>query len=270
MSARIIETPFGSTFVKQIGKGPKVFVIHGGPAFEHSYLVDALDVLSSRRTLVFYDQPGSGRSTSQNPNLSPALIYEHFRWLSHHLSEGKPVGVIAHSFGGLVFIGAHLSKELQQEPIAEFSESLIINPVPVTGAKYMACAKNLARRIGMLSKLKLLWLAISQSDGTKIMDFLLPYYAVDKSAVIGRQLPLNKKTYLKVSGGLKDFDYSGEIHKLPPVSGVIGRHDFITTDLIEELAPHFTELHMMENAAHFPFWESRAEFEEILLTNFKE
>jgi proline iminopeptidase len=46
-----------------IGSAPPVVIIHGGPGYEHDYLVGLDRLASADRRLVYYDQRGSGRST---------------------------------------------------------------------------------------------------------------------------------------------------------------------------------------------------------------
>ena len=44
------------------GTGPEVVVLHGGPGAHHDYLLPGFDLLARRRTLIYYDQRGGGRS----------------------------------------------------------------------------------------------------------------------------------------------------------------------------------------------------------------
>lgn len=51
-------------FVRQLGApGRELVVLHGGPDWDHSYLLDALQPLSAQARLTFYDHRGCGRST---------------------------------------------------------------------------------------------------------------------------------------------------------------------------------------------------------------
>jgi len=45
---------------REIGKGTSVIVLHGGPDFDHSYLLPELDRLSDAFHLFYYDQRGRG------------------------------------------------------------------------------------------------------------------------------------------------------------------------------------------------------------------
>lgn len=49
-------------YERRTGAGPEVVVLHGGPGAHHDYLLPGFDLLARRRTLVYYDQRGGGRS----------------------------------------------------------------------------------------------------------------------------------------------------------------------------------------------------------------
>jgi proline iminopeptidase len=49
-------------FVRRVGVGPPVVVLHGGPGADHAYLRPGFDALADGRELVYYDQRGGGRS----------------------------------------------------------------------------------------------------------------------------------------------------------------------------------------------------------------
>jgi proline iminopeptidase len=49
-------------FVRRIGAGPPVVVLHGGPGAHHDYLLPGFDALAHGRELIYYDQRGGGRS----------------------------------------------------------------------------------------------------------------------------------------------------------------------------------------------------------------
>lgn len=49
-------------FEFRVGAGPEAIVLHGGPGAHHDYLRPGFDRLGARRTVVYYDQRGGGRS----------------------------------------------------------------------------------------------------------------------------------------------------------------------------------------------------------------
>jgi proline iminopeptidase len=55
----------GSLFVRDIGRGQPLIVLHGGPDFDQSYLAPDLDRWADAFHVVYYDQRGRGRSADR-------------------------------------------------------------------------------------------------------------------------------------------------------------------------------------------------------------
>src|SRR5258708_4111014 len=49
-------------YYREIGQGQPLVVLHGGPDFDHAYLLPDLDRLSDSFRLIYYDQRGRGKS----------------------------------------------------------------------------------------------------------------------------------------------------------------------------------------------------------------
>ncbi len=47
-------------YYRDIGQGQPIIVLHGGPDFDHTYLLPDLDRLSDSFRLIYYDQRGRG------------------------------------------------------------------------------------------------------------------------------------------------------------------------------------------------------------------
>jgi proline iminopeptidase len=47
-------------YSREIGRGHAIIVLHGGPDFDHTYLLPELDRLSDSFHLFYYDQRGRG------------------------------------------------------------------------------------------------------------------------------------------------------------------------------------------------------------------
>jgi proline iminopeptidase len=50
-------------YFREVGNGPTLVILHGGPDFNHNYLLPELDRLSSAFRLIYYDQRGRGKSS---------------------------------------------------------------------------------------------------------------------------------------------------------------------------------------------------------------
>lgn len=90
-------------FYEVLGTGDPVVVVHGGPGLDHNYLRPGLDVLATGRSLVYYDQRGTGRSDAALDE--SGINLDAFVDDIEHLRQGlelERVTVLAHSFGGLI------------------------------------------------------------------------------------------------------------------------------------------------------------------------
>jgi proline iminopeptidase len=89
--------------VREVGEGHPVVVVHGGPDFDHRYLLPELDRLAQGCRLVYYDQRGRGRSfDGEAPDditiLSEIVDLDCVR----RARRLDTVAVLGHSWGALV------------------------------------------------------------------------------------------------------------------------------------------------------------------------
>src|SRR5881398_1369639 len=52
----------GRLFFREIGQGLPIIILHGGPDFDHLYLLPEMDRLARHFRLIYYDQRGRGKS----------------------------------------------------------------------------------------------------------------------------------------------------------------------------------------------------------------
>ena len=62
-----VDGPGGALFVREMGAGPPLVVLHGGPGAHHDYLLTHFARLADDFRLHFYDQRGGGRSRVSRP-----------------------------------------------------------------------------------------------------------------------------------------------------------------------------------------------------------
>src|SRR5437870_2819445 len=83
--------------------GTPLFVVNGGPGFDHTYVhcSAAWDVLARRRRVLFYDQRGNGRSPALKPGQSCTLAdqIDDLDGLRADLGSNR-IDLIGHSWGG--------------------------------------------------------------------------------------------------------------------------------------------------------------------------
>lgn len=127
-------------FIKTIGQGEPIVVVHGGPGLNHTYLDPHFDRLTKDFQVVFYDQRASGRSSIPSPDsISLDLFAGDIDGIRNYLKRDK-IYILAHSWGvipavhyasrypdrvkGLIFCNAiplnkQFDKEMRQAQLAK-------------------------------------------------------------------------------------------------------------------------------------------------------
>src|SRR5712692_8127877 len=85
-------------YVREVGQGDPVIVLHGGWGSEHSYLLNAIKGLETQFRFIFYDQRGSLRSPCKLEFISQEKHVQDLETLRKELKLEK-VTIVAHSMG---------------------------------------------------------------------------------------------------------------------------------------------------------------------------
>ena len=116
-----------SAVFRDIGQGPPIIVLHGGPSFDHNYLLPDMDRLVDAFRLIYYDQRGRGKSAE---NVQPAEVS-----LQSEMDdlEGvrayfqlESVALLGHSWGGL------LAMEYALRHPERVSHLILLNTAPAS------------------------------------------------------------------------------------------------------------------------------------------
>src|SRR5215467_105222 len=132
-----------SLYVREVGQGQPIIVLHGGPDFDHSYLLPDLDRLAKSFRLIYYDQRGRGKSADQ---VSPADVtltsdlddLDKVRQQSHLES----VALLGHSWGAV------LALEYALRHPERVSRMILMNPAPASAADYREFRKERLEKMG--------------------------------------------------------------------------------------------------------------------------
>ena len=103
VTEELVEVNGTELFVKRMGSGEPLVIVHGGPVLEHGYLLPHLAPLAESYELVFYDQRLSGRSAGTTPpeSVRVATFVDDIEGLRQALDLGR-IHLMAHSWGGLL------------------------------------------------------------------------------------------------------------------------------------------------------------------------
>jgi proline iminopeptidase len=118
-------------YSREIGQGTPIIVLHGGPDFDHSYLLPELDRLSDSYHLIYYDQRGRGRSADgvQPDDVTLASDIADLEKVRqyYHLDS---VVLLGHSWGTV------LALEYALRYPDRVSHMILMNPAPASEADY--------------------------------------------------------------------------------------------------------------------------------------
>jgi proline iminopeptidase len=119
-------------FVRQTGRGLPLLVVHGGPDFDHAYLLPELDHLATVFRLICYDQRGRGRSSAGVSAEDVTLDSEidDLDAVRRHLAV-ETVAILGHSWGCL------LALEYTARHAHRVSHLILLNPAPASHADLM-------------------------------------------------------------------------------------------------------------------------------------
>lgn len=128
-------------FIRRVGSGPQVVVLHGGPGAHHDYLLPQYDLLARGRELVYYDQRGGGRSPAARE--TPLGWREHVADLAalrEHLGLER-LTLLGYSWGGLLAVLYYLEHPETVERLA------LVSPASVTVQRRRRFEAEFARRM---------------------------------------------------------------------------------------------------------------------------
>jgi len=228
-------------------------VLHGGPGFNHAYLVPHLQRLAVGRSLVFFDQH-DGDSNELNPGVSAEMIFCKAGEVLDRFASADRLRVIAHSWGTIVLLGA-----LRQRPHLRLS-GLLISPVPTNRDRFDQMRINLLSRFGPELAQGLATFEDGKLQGPTIEPFLSHYVSRQETRLPG--LSFDISVYRQVLESLGSFNFSAALPQISNCHILHGADDFTTLDLISDLVSNCASMTLMPETGHFPFAEQPEDFIE--------
>ena len=114
-------------YVREVGSGRPLVVVHGGPDFNHRYLLPELDRLAEHCRLVYYDQRGRGRSFAVGAAIEVTMQSEvdDLDCVRRRLGLDT-FALLGHSWGAL------LAMEYALAFPEQVSHLIVMNPAPAS------------------------------------------------------------------------------------------------------------------------------------------
>ncbi len=133
----------GSLYVREVGKGPAIIVLHGGPDFDSGYFLPDMDALAKSYRLIYYDQRGRGKSADgvRPEDVTLASDLEDLDAVRRHFHLDAPV-VLGHSWGTV------LALEYALRYPKTVSRLILMNPAPASTADFAVMRESYIRELG--------------------------------------------------------------------------------------------------------------------------
>jgi proline iminopeptidase len=275
-------------FARDIGRGEPILILHGGPDFDHTYLLPDFDRLSTRYRLIYYDQRGRGRSADgvRPDDVSMASDVEDVERVREHFGL-KSATVLGHSWGTV------LALEYALKHPRAVSRIILMNPAPASAADYARFREFYVARQGpALDRLR----AIAATDEYKRGDpeAVGAYYRIHFAPAFARAENLDRLlTVMQASFASTDilkaraveqrlyedtwqvegYDLMPKLLSLRmPALVVLGDHDFIPADVGEHIARSMAHARLvtLEHCGHFPYLECPQPLQQTIDSFFRE
>lgn len=259
---------------RDVGRGQPIVVLHGGPDFDHSYLLPDLDRLANSYRLIYYDQRGRGRSAegvrAEDVTLASDIadldkVREHYRL--------PTTAILGHSWGTV------LALEYAIRHPERVSRLILMNPAPASAADFRQFRKERLKNMGAdLDRLR----AVAATDGYKAgdPDAVVAYYRIHFKAALARPedyerlMAIMKPSFTTSEAILKarhvedrlmadtwssdGYDLLPKLRSLKvPTLILYGDHDFIPSFVAQHIAEAVPAARFvtMKECGHFAYLE---------------
>jgi len=258
-----------SLFERRAGSGPPTVVLHGGPGAHHDYLLPGFDALATRRTLIYYDQRGGGRSPV--PREVPVGWRDQVADLEalRNIWGLERLSIAGYSWGGLLALLYATEHPDRVERLA------LVSPAPAWRSARAEFESRLAVRTmapalqEARSALRASGLRERDPDAfqRRIFELSVAGYFHDPSKVAGlTPFRVTGRTQREVWDSLGDFDLRPALARLHvPALVLHGDDDPIPAESARALAKALAApFHLLADCGHVPYVEAFDEFRRLL------
>jgi len=260
-------------YAREVGEGPAIIVLHGGPDFDQSYLLPEMDRLADSFHLIYYDQRGRGKSAVhvQPEDVTLASDITDMEKVRQYFHLDSVI-LLGHSWGTVLALGYALKYP------QHVSHLILMNPGPASREDYLQLRKEwLEKRAEAVAQKKAIAETVAYKEGDP--EAVTNYYRIHFKTALARQEDYEKliarmhASFTKV-GVLKaravedrlmqdtwanpDFDLLPQVKSLKvPTLVLSGDHEFIPASSAEHIARAIPDAQLitLKNCGHFTYLE---------------
>ena len=270
-------------FVREVGRGTPIVVLHGGPSLDLGYLLPELDDLADTFRLITYDQRGRGRSTHGVRPGDVTVASEIVDLERIRATLGlETMALAGHSWGGL------LAMEYATLHHDRLSHLVLLNTAPASHAGFSLFDDHLGRirQAGDAERMEeiestdeylrgdveaedaydRIHFAPAFADPALVDELVSRLRArVDERGIVESRAIADRlfaETWRSV-----DYDRTSMLRGLTvPTLVLHGDHDFIPVEVVEHIADAIPDavLHVLAGCGHFPFLEAPCQVRELV------
>ena len=250
-------------FVRTLGKGEPLVIVHGGPGLAHDYLYEHFKQLSDQYRLIFYDQRGCGRSgeLKENSVVTMDTLVGDLETLRKELKIEK-MNLIGQSWGAIIALNYVFRYH------SNVNKLLLLEPAPGSYEYLSEIQKTISERLSLSDKNKLT--KITQSPEFKTDPVLFREFLTIRTNTYFYDTTLAKMPrfdYFDSSRVKKFFTSSAMFgpylmnyniypdmeNVYSPVLIIHGDADVIPNASVEKIGKALkkSELHIIKNCGHF-------------------
>jgi proline iminopeptidase len=256
--------------VRRIGRGLPVVVLHGGPGAHHEYLLPQFDALAQDRELIYYDQPGGGRSpVARDVAVGWVEQVADLEALRAHFGIER-LTLAGYSWGGLLALLYSLQHRDRIERLA------LISPAPIWRAARESFEQRFAHRnldpVFQDERRRLRESGLRERDPEAFQQRIFelsvaPYFFDPARARNLTPFRVTGRTQQEVWASLGDYDLRPRLGELRgiPVLAMHGEDDPIPIEATRTAAELIgADFHPLPRCGHVPYVEAQEAFTSLL------
>jgi proline iminopeptidase len=270
-------------FCREVGEGPPIVAVHGGPDFDHYYFLPELDRLADSFHLVYYDQRGRGRSAAgvRPEDVTLRSDVEDLDRVRRRL-ELESIAVLGHSWGGVV------AMEYAIRHPDRVSRLILLDTAPASAGDWRRLRVSFAERRPAEDQAEMAAIAATDAYRRGDLEAEAAYYRIhfrmtlrrpdlldalvarlranftEEGVLLARAI--EDRLYEETSGSW-EWDLFPALRALAvPTLVLHGEHDFVPVELAERIAEAVPGacLSVLPGCGHFTYLEApEAVFGEI-------